>query len=61
MYRGMKVVSFKISDDLLRELDQVVLELETNRSALLRYLVEEFLRKKRMQPKPHIGRGIKIW
>jgi metal-responsive CopG/Arc/MetJ family transcriptional regulator len=61
MCRGMRVVSFKIPDDLLRELDQVVLELETNRSALLRSLIEEFLRKKKGQIKPHIGRGIKIW
>ena len=57
----MKVISFKIPVDLLKELDQAALELGTNRSAILRSLVEEFLRKKKGQPEPFIGRGIKIW
>jgi metal-responsive CopG/Arc/MetJ family transcriptional regulator len=61
MYRGMRVVSFKIPEDLLKELDQVALELETNRSVILRYLVEEFIRAKNAKQRPHIGRGIKIW
>jgi len=61
MSREMKVISFKIPVDLLKELDQAALELGTNRSAILRSLVEEFLRKKKRQPEPFIGRGIKIW
>jgi len=61
MYERMKTVSFKISEDLLKELDRMALELDTNRSVILRSLVEELVRTKNAKPRPHIGRGIKIW
>ncbi len=50
----MKIVTFKASEDLIREMDRVAAELGVTRSHLIRMAVQRFMREYREQEEPYI-------
>ena len=50
----MKIVTFKASEDLIREMDRVAAELGVTRSHLIRMAVQRFMREYREQEETYI-------
>lgn len=50
----MKIVTFKASEDLIREMDRVAAELGVSRSHLIRMAVQRFMREYREQGESYI-------
>lgn len=50
----MKIVTFKASEDLIKEMDRVAAELGVTRSHLIRMAVQRFMREYREQEDAYI-------